>query len=289
MFLVSLQHGHSENQRQVKNPRIVPTFVPTVTNVTVSQGDLATLPCSVKNLGTRQVSWRRMGSDFFLTIGQDTWVQDPNLILEYAEWPGSVADWNLVFKEARLEDTGTYECQVIHTERITWRVRLNVIPKPVYRPAIALEGKEYVESGESVYLLCNTTEGSRVPDDVDWFKDGDKIDKQKYPHVVITKFRSKEGRSLISELIIERGRNTDSGTYICRSSLQQIASLEVTVLVADTSNVKREQGSGISQTTRSPMRGENRAVTFTFLLGNALTVTLLVAFISIVTFNIVTT
>lgn len=47
--------GHSENQRQVKNPRIVPTFVPTVTNVTVSQGDLATLPCSVKNLGTRQV------------------------------------------------------------------------------------------------------------------------------------------------------------------------------------------------------------------------------------------
>lgn len=99
--------------------------------------------------------------------------------------------------------------------------------------AIALEGKEYVESGESVYLLCNTTEGSRVPDDVDWFKDGDKIDKQKYPHVVITKFRSKEGRSLISELIIERGRNTDSGTYICRSSLQQIASLEVTVLVGE--------------------------------------------------------
>lgn len=48
-------------------------------------------------------------------------------MLEHAEWPGSVSDWNLVFKETRLEDAGTYECQVIHTKRIMWRVTLNVI------------------------------------------------------------------------------------------------------------------------------------------------------------------
>ena len=99
--------------------------------------------------------------------------------------------------------------------------------------AISLEGKEYVESGETVYLVCNSTEGSRVPDDVDWFKDGDKIDKEKFPHIVITKFRAEKEKSLISELIIARGKNTDSGTYICRSSLEQIASLEVTVLVGE--------------------------------------------------------
>ena len=48
-------------------------------------------------------------------------------------------------------------------------------------------------------------------------------------------------------------------------------------------------GSGSSQTTRTPTRGENRAVTFTFLLGNPITVTLLVALTSLLTFNFVTT
>ena len=48
-------------------------------------------------------------------------------------------------------------------------------------------------------------------------------------------------------------------------------------------------GSGSSQTTRNPARGENRAVTFTFLLGNPITVTLLVALTSLLTFSFVTT
>ena len=74
-----------------------------------------------------QVSWRRMGNEHFLTIGTHTWVQDSNLVLEHAEWPGFVTDWNLVIKEARPEDAGSYECQVIHTDTIRWRVHLNVI------------------------------------------------------------------------------------------------------------------------------------------------------------------
>lgn len=284
MVIISLWIGVCARKRLGPNP----SFVKGKTNVTVSQGDIATLPCTVQNLGTRQVSWRRMGQEHFLTIGEITWKQDPNIVLEHNAWPGSlVTDWNLVFKEARLEDAGTYECQVIHTDTIKWRVRLNVIPKPVYRPAISLEGKEYVESGESIYILCNTTEGSRVPDDVDWFKDGNKIEKEKFPHIVITKFRKPEQHSLVSELIIDRGRNSDSGTYVCRSSQEQIASLEVTVLVAESNNSKR--GSGSPQTTRAPLRGENHAVTFTFTLGNPFIVTLLVAFTSLLTFNFVTT
>lgn len=293
----------------VKRPSLPdPSFVAGKANITVSQGDIATLPCTVQNLGTRQVSWRKMGDEHFLTIGTITWKQDPNIVLEHSDYEkGVVSDWNLVFKEARTEDAGTYECQVIHTNTIKYRVRLNVIrtssrvehthrnqelertQKPLYRPAISLMGKEYVESGESVYLLCNTTEGSRVPDDVDWFKEGDKIDGEKYPHITITRFRKADERTLVSELMIERAKNTDSGTYICRSSLDQIASLEVTVLVAESTNIKRGSGSSL-QTTRAPLRmGENRAVTFTFILGNPFTVTLIVAFISLLTFNCVTT
>ncbi|KAL8617778.1 hypothetical protein ACOMHN_062532 [Nucella lapillus] len=225
------------------------------------------------------VSWRRIGYEHFLTIGTTKWVQDPNIVLEHAEWPGGLTDWNLVVKEARLQDAGTYECQVIHTKTIKWRVHLNVIATPVYKPAISLEGREFVDSGQSVYLKCTSTEGSRIPDDVDWFKDGDKIDTEMYPNVIITKIPKQANRTLVSELIIERGKSSDSGTYICRSSLDQLASLEVHVLV----------GSGSSQTTRPPTKGENRAVTFTFVLGNPLTLTLLVALTSLFTVNFVTT
>ncbi|KAH9508419.1 hypothetical protein Btru_055199 [Bulinus truncatus] len=111
---------------------------------------------------------------------------------------------------------------------------------------IRIEGKSFVESGQSVYLKCNTTEGDRIPDDVDWFKDGDKIEAKEYPNVVITKFRSKDTMSLVSELMINGGTSNDSGTYICRSSSELIASVEVNVLVADSSNVKR--GTGVSHT-----------------------------------------
>ncbi|KAK7455934.1 hypothetical protein BaRGS_00039424, partial [Batillaria attramentaria] len=232
--------------------------------------------------GYRQtaVSWRRIGEEHFITIGTLVWKQDNNIVMEHSEWADFVSDWNLVFKEARPEDAGTYECQVIHTNTIKWRVRLNVI-------LISLMGKEFVESGESIYLLCNTTEGNRIPDDVDWFKDGTKINKREFPHIIITKYRELENTALVSELIIDRGKRKDSGTYICRNSIDQLASLEVTVLVAESTNIKR--GSGSSHTTMAPMRGENRAVTFTFILGNPFTVTLLVAFTSLLTFNYVTT
>jgi hypothetical protein len=105
--------------------------------------------------------------------------------------------------------------------------------------AISLEGKEFVESGERVMLRCNATDGHRAPDDVDWFKTGDKIEPAKYPHVRIDKY--KQDRALISELVIERASKMDSGTYICRSSLEQIASVDVAVLVGkqlDNSHIK---------------------------------------------------
>lgn len=82
------------------------------------------------------MSWKRLGEEHFLTIGTNTWVQDSNLVLEHAEWEGGVTDWNLVIKEARPRDAGTYECQVIHTDTIKWRIHLNVIGTYLVRSTI---------------------------------------------------------------------------------------------------------------------------------------------------------
>ncbi|CAL1537527.1 unnamed protein product, partial [Lymnaea stagnalis] len=104
-----------------------PSFMPGDDEVIVHQGDMAVLPCAVQNLGTRQVSWNKVGGEHFLTIGTEVWVQDANLEILHYTWPAGVGDWNLVFREVRLQDTGLYQCQIISTEKLTWQVRLTVI------------------------------------------------------------------------------------------------------------------------------------------------------------------
>ncbi|XP_035826510.1 kin of IRRE-like protein 2 isoform X2 [Aplysia californica] len=244
-----------------------PSFMPGDVDIAVHQGDVAVLPCTVQNLGTKEVSWQKVGGDHFLSIGTHVWVQDQNLKVAHQNWPAGVSDWNLVFREARVEDSGMYECQIIATEKMSWRVKLSVIEKPPHNPVISIEGQEFVESGQTVYLRCNTTEGDRIPDDVDWFKNGDKIDQSTYPNVVITKYRMEETMSLVSELLIMSGHNRDSGTYICRSSSELIASVEVNVLVANSPNVKRGTGTSNTQTGSSP-RGENSAMYLPLFLSN---------------------
>ncbi|ESO88169.1 hypothetical protein LOTGIDRAFT_165912 [Lottia gigantea] len=225
-----------------------PRFLSVATNITVREGSLAELPCSVLNLGTKQVTWQRVGEDFFTTIGRLTWVKKDNIMIGYNQKTPEISDWNLLIKNVKPEDAGLYECQITATEIMKRTVQLNVI-------GISVKGKEYVEHGDSIVLECNATGGPHIPEDIDWFKNGDKIDSHKYHNIIVTKFRSLENRALISRLIIDRSTKEDTGTYICRSSLDEINKKTVTVLVADSSNVKREPGrskSGSSRTHRHP-------------------------------------
>ena len=90
--------------------------------------------------------------------------------------------------------------------------------------------------GEPITLTCNATGDGLIPEEMDWFKDGDLVVSEKYKGIVITKYRSLESQTLVSELIIDRARAVHSGTYICRSSEDKIDSMEVTVLVGKGEN-----------------------------------------------------
>ncbi|CAL1527962.1 unnamed protein product, partial [Lymnaea stagnalis] len=100
---------------------------------------------------------------------------------------------------------------------------------------VVLTGKEFVDRNEPIRLKCNATGGPKIPEDIDWFKDGTKLDTRgsRDPNIVLTKFMSLEDQALISELFIEHTDTDDSGTYICRSSDREIGSLKVTVLVGE--------------------------------------------------------
>ena len=89
--------------------------------------------------------------------------------------------------------------------------------------------------GDSIHLICNATASQRIPEEIDWFKEGDKIDSTRFKHIVITKYRSLRDKSLVSELFIDHSTTRDSGMYICRSSEKEINSRKVTVLVGEAS------------------------------------------------------
>lgn len=80
----------------------------------------------------RQVSWNKVGGEHFLSIGTEVWVQDANLEVVHYTWPAGVGEWNLVFREVRAQDAGVYECQIISTEKIIWKVKLTVVGMSFY-------------------------------------------------------------------------------------------------------------------------------------------------------------
>ncbi|CAL1541270.1 unnamed protein product, partial [Lymnaea stagnalis] len=192
-----------------------------------------------------QVVWRRLEGDRILTIGTMTWSVDNNVSMDHSRKAGHVTTWNLMLRHVTPEDAGVYECQVTSRAGHVHHVKLNVVGAFLTLQwslavshlqrwsygslTISITGKRYVDQGERIHLVCNASGGPRVPEEIDWFKGGDKIDS-KYGHVHIGKFQSMADRSFISELTIQHSSLTDTGDYICRSSTEDIANLKVTVL-----------------------------------------------------------
>ncbi|KAK7484483.1 hypothetical protein BaRGS_00024239, partial [Batillaria attramentaria] len=221
-----------------------------------------------------RVAWRRIDADDFLTIGKMTWIEDENFAIDFSDKGNDITNWNLVIDKVSPEYAGIYECQVTSKLGYNKLVKLNVVGPPITDPGrglvahsaessttrentpfqgpvtrcgvpnghgclISITGKRYVDIGEEIHLVCNVSGGSRIPEDIDWFKDGDMIDSFKYPRVLIAKYQSIRDRAFISELKIDRARLRDTGEYVCRSSRDHIVNMKVTVLRAASPNFRR--------------------------------------------------
>lgn len=235
-----------------------PEFLNTEANVTVVEGRMATLPCSVRYLGTKEVAWARHGAgeNDFLTIGKIRWSQDNRINVSYRMDENQIIYYDLQIKNVNKSYEGDYECQIIDKSPVKTLVHLKVKPRPPPRPAVSMKGEEFVDRGQKILLVCNAT-GPRIPEKIDWFKDGTKLDDMSYRHenLIIKEYIDVEDQALISELEIKHTDIKNSGTYICRSSDKKIDSLKVTVLVADTTNKKRETDAHEEQQGKRPHDG----------------------------------
>ncbi|XP_025077801.1 zwei Ig domain protein zig-8-like [Pomacea canaliculata] len=174
--------------------------------------------------------------------------------------PGS-QHWNLLIKRVRLQDAGVYECQVSSKLRhLRHHVLLEVhdtrepISTPTPRPSIQISGSAAVDKDDRIYLICNATGLEYPPEDLDWFFEGIKLATNADEKTFIQKFVSLTDKTIVSILEIRDAQLDHSGIYTCRTSNLLVKSTQVTVLSADTYNVKRGTDKGSKGTPSARLR-----------------------------------
>ena len=100
----------------------------------------------------------------------------------------------------------------------------NCFPSGIY-----IHGRDEVKIGDAIHLTCNVSGVTDLPQDVDWFKDGDLI-RPRSREIIITKQSSIAQKSLVSTLRIRKSEIVNSGTYVCRTTDLLVSSKRVQVI-----------------------------------------------------------
>ncbi|CAL1528012.1 unnamed protein product [Lymnaea stagnalis] len=225
----------------------LPTFLDTPNNITAVLGSDVTLPCSVQNLGTKSVIWKKVDNLSPITIGEYVYnpdkrysitrtdpYMDPQLNrADYHRQGHDNPRWNLQIQDVNFSHAGTYECQLSTKEDFGRNVTLHVVEDrnsrvPEKKTGIKLTGTSYVEKGATIDLNCTATAIDYRPKGVDWFKDGIRIKAGR--NTLITEYLMSDTNVLHSRLEIERVVMEDAGTYVCRFSHEHVESVKVIVL-----------------------------------------------------------
>jgi hypothetical protein len=194
-------------------------------NITAVTGDSATLHCRVHNLGNRTVSWIRLADLNLLTVGRYTYTSD--LRFEAAHQKNT-QDWDLVLKDARLSDTGVYECQVSTTPHISQLTYL-AVRDPDTR---LLGGPEmFVESSSMINLTCVISWTSSPPSHIAWYHNHTKL-TFRGPRPGVSLIVDKSEVTTVS-LLLQLARLRDSGIYACKPDNAPQASIVLHVLTGD--------------------------------------------------------
>ncbi|KAK3758210.1 hypothetical protein RRG08_019683 [Elysia crispata] len=231
-----------------------PTFRDTPDTVLVQEGKTAKLRCSIDNLGTKKVTWRRVTETNPLTIERNRFVQDRRIKLEHEPLQ---PEWNLIIEQATDLDQGRYVCEISTTPTLKNFVFLKVDRgflinqdkdkaggqrgnQGELKPAFTISNNTVVDKNKPLVLTCSAaSDKSAMPDEIDWFFEGQILATDPSRGLSIKKNVEIMNRSISSILRIESAQMSDAGSYICRTSASQMGKVIVDVLNADSKNSKR--------------------------------------------------
>ncbi|XP_066952960.1 lachesin-like isoform X2 [Macrobrachium rosenbergii] len=212
----------------------------TMVNVKAQLGYTAFLPCSVRMIGDKQISWIRRRDWHVLTSGVFTYTNDERFTITHRD---GADDWTLSIKYLQARDNGTYECQIsTGTGIVSQFVNLNVIVPE----AFILGNSEYhVETGSPINLFC-IIEQTPIPPHVVYWKHNDRL--LNYDNirggVSVT---IDHGTKTSSRLVISGATTKDSGNYTCEAPNTQPAIVHVFVSQGDkTAAIQRRTSGSVS-------------------------------------------
>ncbi|XP_015603619.1 hemicentin-2 [Cephus cinctus] len=195
----------------------------TVQNVTTVVGQTALLPCRVKNLRERTVSWMRKRDLHILTSMSFTYTSDARFAVQH---PQDSEIWDLTIKYVQPRDAGVYECQVNTEPKIHLAVSLNIldVAAKIWGPQ-----EVYVKKGSTISLTCTVNAQDVPPGNLTWYHAGSVIDFDG-PRGGVSLETEKTKSGTTSKLLVTRALLKDSGNYTCFSNRAVPTSVTVHVL-----------------------------------------------------------
>ncbi|XP_045104153.1 zwei Ig domain protein zig-8-like isoform X1 [Portunus trituberculatus] len=209
----------------------------TVVNVKAQLGYTAFLPCSVRMIGDKQISWIRRRDWHVLTSGVFTYTNDERFSITHRD---GADDWTLSIKYLQERDNGTYECHIsTGTGIVSQFVNLNVIVPE----AFILGNSEYhVETGSPINLFCIIEQTPIPPQMISWKHNGRLLNYDKERGGVSVTINN--GAKTSSRLIISNANTSDSGNYTCVAPNTRPAVVHVFVSQGDKTAAIQRRTSG---------------------------------------------
>ncbi|XP_076679157.1 zwei Ig domain protein zig-8 isoform X2 [Andrena cerasifolii] len=194
----------------------LPVFEPTAANVSAFVGQTVYLPCRVRNLGDKVVSWMRTKDLHILTSGDNLFSSDSRFGPQHT--PGSDA-WTLRLDNARKTDSGKYECQVNTEPKMMYAVQLSVRGYESTAPVATIMGprEQRVVSGSTITLRCVILSPyqTRPIRGVQWLRDNKLLTFQAARGGINVETERGAART-VSELTLASLTPNDVGKYSCR-------------------------------------------------------------------------
>ncbi|CAG7692176.1 unnamed protein product [Allacma fusca] len=205
----------------------------TPTNITAQLGTHAFLPCKVKQLGNKSVSWIRKRDSHILTVDRYTFIADERFqVLHNGD------TWTLQIKYVQSRDAGMYECQVTSEPKMSHFVQMEVV---VPQTKILGESDLFVKSGSTVQIRCIITQSLEQPAYIFWYHDGGRVVNLFGKHQSVERVTSD---TTIGILVIKSTEKRDSGNYTCAPSNLDSASVMLHVLNGEHPAAMQQGSSG---------------------------------------------